>query len=43
MGRTPETKSVRVESPAGSTTLEVETFTWGKLDYVDQVKNAFGL
>jgi len=43
MGRIPETKTVTFDSPAGSTTLEVETFTWEKLDYVDQVKTAFGL
>ena len=27
----------------GDKTLEVELFTWEKLDYVDKVKEAFGL
>jgi S-adenosylmethionine synthetase len=44
MGRTPEVKTVTFNGPGGqSKTLEVETFTWEKLDYVDQVKAAFGL
>ncbi|UXP33694.1 methionine adenosyltransferase [Reichenbachiella agarivorans] len=43
MGRTPEIKTVEFFSPAGSVKQEVETFTWEKLDYVDQVKSAFGL
>lgn len=43
MGRTPETKTVTFDSPAGSVSHEVETFTWEKLDYVDKVKAAFGL
>jgi S-adenosylmethionine synthetase len=42
MGRTPEIKTVRFESPNGDVVLqEVETFTWEKLDFVDQVKEAF--
>ena len=44
MGRTPEIKKVTFTSPAGETkTLEVETFTWEKLDHVDKVKAAFNL
>ena len=44
MGRKPEVKLVRFESPDGKVVeKEVETFTWEKLDYVDKVKEAFGL
>jgi S-adenosylmethionine synthetase len=44
MGRTPEIKTVRYESPYGDVAeKEVETFTWEKLDYVDNVKTTFGL
>ncbi len=44
MGRTPEQKTVQFTNGSGETiTLEVETFTWEKLDYVDKVKAAFGL
>jgi S-adenosylmethionine synthetase len=44
MGRTPEIKTVRYESPYGDVAeKEVETFTWEKLDYVDKVKTAFEL
>lgn len=44
MGRNSETKSLTFSSPNGeSRTLQVETFTWEKLDYVDQVKSAFNL
>ena len=44
MGRTPEVKTVRYESPNGEVVeKEIETFTWEKLDYVDKVKEAFGL
>jgi S-adenosylmethionine synthetase len=44
MGRTPEVKTVRYESPSGEVVeKEVETFTWEKLDYLDKVKEAFGL
>jgi len=42
MGRTPEVKTVRFESPDGKVVIqEVETFTWEKLDYVEKVKKAF--
>lgn len=44
MGRTPETVKKTFVSPEGKTVeKEVELFTWEKLDYVDQVKAAFGL
>lgn len=44
MGRTSEIKTVEMVSGSGEVkTMEVETFTWEKLDYVDQVKAAFGL
>jgi len=43
MGRTSETKSLTFKSGGKEVTKEVETFTWEKLDYVDQVKNAFKL
>ena len=42
MGRTPEVKTVSFTNGSGETIeMEVETFTWEKLDYVDQVKAAF--
>ncbi|MBR9845414.1 MAG: methionine adenosyltransferase [Algicola sp.] len=44
MGRDPETVSKTFEQPNGEpVTLDVELFTWEKLDYVDTVKEAFGL
>lgn len=44
MGRTPEVKTLSFTNGSGETkTMEVETFTWEKLDYVDKVKAAFGL
>jgi len=44
MGRKNEVVSKTFTQPNGvSKTLEVELFTWEKLDYVDQVKTAFGL
>ncbi len=44
MGRTPRKTKKCFKSPyAGEKTLEVELFTWEKLDYVEKVKNAFGL
>ena len=39
MGREPYTKQVEINGDV----KEVETFTWEKLDYVDQVKKAFNL
>ena len=44
MGRESEIKTVRMVSGPGEVKMmEVETFTREKLDYVDQVKVAFGL
>ncbi|MCA0933230.1 methionine adenosyltransferase [Lutimonas saemankumensis] len=44
MGRNPRTVTKKFSSPySGDKTLEVELFTWEKLDYVDQIKEAFGL
>ena len=44
MGRKPETVTKTFKSPDGaSKTVEVELFTWEKLDYVDAVKKAFSL
>ncbi|HMO40111.1 MAG TPA: methionine adenosyltransferase [Saprospiraceae bacterium] len=44
MGRKSEIKKVLLTDGSGNRKeVEVETFTWEKLDYVDQVKAAFGL
>jgi S-adenosylmethionine synthetase len=44
MGRNPEVKLLTFVSGDGKEiTKEVETFTWEKLDYVDKVKDVFGL
>jgi S-adenosylmethionine synthetase len=44
MGRKNEVVTKSFTSPDGTVkTLEVELFTWEKLDYVDSVKQAFGL
>ena len=44
MGRQPQTVNKVFESPYnGRIEVEVELFTWEKLDYVDQIKSAFGL
>ncbi len=44
MGRDSEVKTVELTNGSGETiSVEVETFTWEKLDYVDRVKAAFGL
>ena len=44
MGRTPETVTKTFHAPGNLTkTLEVELFTWEKLDYQNEVKAAFGL
>ncbi len=43
MGRAPEVKEVSFQVNGATLTKTVETFTWEKLDYVDQVKQAFGL
>ncbi len=44
MGRKPETVTKTFNAPGGLTkTVTVDLFTWEKLDFVDQVKTAFGL
>ena len=45
LGRQPQKVSKRFESANGQNVVEVEVelFTWEKLDYVEQVKTAFGL
>ena len=44
MGRTPENKTLTFKDGSGNVKeIEVETFTWEKLDFVDKVKTAFGL
>ena len=44
MGRKPETVTKTFQLPNGAPkTVTVELFTWEKLDYLDQVKTAFGL
>ncbi len=44
MGRHPERKMITLRNGSGELVQkEVETFTWEKLDYVDRVKEAFGL
>ena len=43
MGRKPGKKKVQIGLNGKSKTVEVETFTWEKLDMVDQIKKSFGL
>ena len=44
MGRTPERVTKVFDRPDGSQkSIEVDLFTWEKLDYVDQIRQAFGL
>ena len=45
MGRTPQTVTKTFESlyNGGKKTVQVELFTWEKLDYVDLIKKAFAL
>ncbi|MGO1670893.1 MAG: methionine adenosyltransferase [Sphingobacterium sp.] len=44
MGRTPETITKTFENSAGHTkSLDVELFTWEKLDYVEAIKKAFSI
>jgi S-adenosylmethionine synthetase len=44
MGRKPETVTKTFRTPNGEEkVVTVELFTWEKLDYVDEVKTAFGL
>jgi len=44
MGRTPKIITKTFSSPySGDITMEVELFTWEKLDYIDKIKKEFGL
>ena len=44
MGRTPKTVTKHFKSSySGDKSLEVELFTWEKLDYVDVLKERFGI
>lgn len=44
MGRTPEVKTVSFTDGSGETiSMEIETFTWEKLDFVEKVKAAFNI
>ena len=43
MGRKPGKKKVRIGLNGKSKLVEVETFTWEKLDMVDKIKKEFGL
>jgi S-adenosylmethionine synthetase len=43
MGRKSEVKTFNFDNAGQQVSVEVETFTWEKLDYVDKVKEAFGL
>lgn len=44
MGRKPQTVTKQFKQPGGQNkSVEVELFTWEKLDHVDQVKETFGL
>ena len=43
MGRKNEVVKKKFGSNGQAKEVEVELFTWGKLDFVDKVKNAFGL
>ena len=43
MGRESEIKNVSFTNNGQKITKEIETFTWEKLDSLEQVKNAFNL
>ncbi len=43
MGREPQMKTIAFRNAGMEKEVTVELFTWEKLDYVDQVKAAFGL
>jgi S-adenosylmethionine synthetase len=43
MGRTPEIKELSFQVNGSTLTKQVETFTWEKLDFVDKIKDEFGL
>jgi len=42
-GRTPQKKTVQIGLNGSTKAVEVETFTWEKLDAVEDIKKAFGL
>lgn len=42
-GRTPEKKKMTIGDQSGAREIEVETFTWEKLDAVADIRKAFGL
>ena len=41
MGRTPELKTYSYEVEGTIKELPIETFTWEKLDYIEQIKSVF--
>ena len=43
MGRENKKVTKTFKSPMGNKTIEVELFTWERLDYVERVRKAFGL
>jgi S-adenosylmethionine synthetase len=44
MGRAPEKKTIEFKNGSGEIKkVEVETFTWEKLDMIEPIRNAFGL
>ena len=43
VGRTPEVVEKTFVTPEGEKRMQVELFTWEKLDYVDRIREAFGL
>jgi S-adenosylmethionine synthetase len=43
MGRTPQTKTFSFNVEGQTKEMTLETFTWEKLDYVDEVKSTFSL
>jgi len=44
MGRKPETVEKKFKDTLGNIkTVEVDLFTWERLDYIDQIKEAFGI
>ena len=43
MGREPETKNIKFIVEGKEINKEVNTFTWEKLDCIDEVKKAFNL
>ena len=43
MGRPSEKKTISFQTNGGTKELEVETFTWENLDFVDQIKEVFNL